>query len=305
MAIHPDLPGLEVTVDVGDEDLLEYDDDDEIDHANPPTLVKHVEAVSGAEFGFAFRFDSEVYPFADNSLAIRYFVDGRNEGGLTYQPRQIRQSRRHIIRGTVRGKGNGRVLQAMMFSELSITEDGLPTNLVGSGKLQDLGTFKIKCYKADIERIAPVKQKSRKSKNSKAPAAGVSAMLGASVPCPSSNVPSTTRTVRKGGPLAIFEFRYRSRAALQALRVIPRTSSPVPLEDHPVDELSQEEMRELLLRQKADRAINGEHRVKKEIKRKHDDLVDDSDVEIVEHPRKKTRTSDRHEVEVVDLCFDD
>lgn len=52
-------------------------------------------------------------------------------------------------------------------------------------------------------------------------------------------------------PVAVFRFKYRSQKSLRELLVIPRTPSPVPLEERPIEELSIEELRELTRRQKA------------------------------------------------------
>ncbi|THX94011.1 hypothetical protein D6D08_01816, partial [Aureobasidium pullulans] len=46
-------------------------------------------------------------------------------------------------------------------------------------------------------------------------------------------------------------FHYRSQAALKKLLIIPRTPSPIPLEDRPEQELSREELAELLRKYKA------------------------------------------------------
>lgn len=67
-------------------------------------------------------------------------------------------------------------------------------------------------------------------------------------------------------PFATVEFRYRSlgmwlmtlqtqtaHTCLEALKVegvMPRSPSPMPLEERPIDSLSQQEMRELLIRQR-------------------------------------------------------
>ncbi|KAK0650601.1 hypothetical protein DIS24_g6712 [Lasiodiplodia hormozganensis] len=50
------------------------------------------------------------------------------------------------------------------------------------------------------------------------------------------------------GKIATFIFRYRSKSALQAEGIIPRTPSPMPLEERPLEELKPEELRELLRR---------------------------------------------------------
>jgi hypothetical protein len=51
-------------------------------------------------------------------------------------------------------------------------------------------------------------------------------------------------------PIAVFNFRYRSRDDLKAERILPRSPTPVPLEDRPVEELTLEETRELLRRER-------------------------------------------------------
>lgn len=51
-------------------------------------------------------------------------------------------------------------------------------------------------------------------------------------------------------PLAVFVFRYRSMSALKAACIIPRTPTPVPLEERPIDELTEDELRVLVRRQR-------------------------------------------------------
>ncbi|MCJ1256978.1 hypothetical protein MMC24_004803 [Lignoscripta atroalba] len=47
-------------------------------------------------------------------------------------------------------------------------------------------------------------------------------------------------------PFAVFKFKYRSRKALEDTCIIPRSVTPVPLEDRPLDQLTREEAVELL-----------------------------------------------------------
>jgi hypothetical protein len=51
-------------------------------------------------------------------------------------------------------------------------------------------------------------------------------------------------------PIAVFNFRYRSRNDLKAECIIPRSPTPIPLEDRSIEDLTMEEARELLRRQK-------------------------------------------------------
>ncbi|KAH5442985.1 hypothetical protein HBI23_168540 [Parastagonospora nodorum] len=82
-------------------------------------------------------------------------------------------------------------------------------------------------------------------------------------------------------PFAIFHFKYRSRDALKALMIIPRSPSPVPLEDRYVDTLSPQEMRQLLRRQRerqqAAQAVKQEQGVKHECSRERSRAIHDFD----------------------------
>ncbi|THY04794.1 hypothetical protein D6D02_07885 [Aureobasidium pullulans] len=80
-------------------------------------------------------------------------------------------------------------------------------------------------------------------------------------------------------PAATFVFFYRSKTSLKELMIIPRTPSPVPLEDRPEEELNPEEMAEL-----AKVAVTSQ--VKKEVKR---ELEDDDDND--SRARKRARPS--------------
>ncbi|KAK5737366.1 hypothetical protein LTR17_006783 [Elasticomyces elasticus] len=334
--IHPDLPGLVVTIDVADQDLPEYDED-EADNGSSGSCVKYVEAVSGAEFGIAVRFDSTTFPLANDKISLCFYIDGQDAGRRRFDPAHIRQRNRTIKKGALNNTAAGLVSQAMMFTELTINEDKPDSSLFG--KLGDLGTITVKAWRVVIEQLPTPKRPmpARKAngagagrvkdtqkhalptasttqgivpngqvseKTLKGQALTHQATLGPPVLLPAagnSGGQPTTRQVRKGEVLATYVFKYRSRAALQALHVIPRTPSPIPLEERPVEELSIDEMRELVTRQRAKEASQEDREVKQNIKRERG--VDDGDIEVVGHVSKKARMSNA--IEVVDLSFDD
>ncbi|KAK5680042.1 hypothetical protein LTS10_007990 [Elasticomyces elasticus] len=327
--IHPDLPGVVVTLDVDSQDLPEYDDDD-ADHLSSHTCVKFVEAISGAEFGVAIRFNAEQLPQPNDRLSLRIHFDGRSAGGRVFDARQMRQPTRYTKQGVISNTDDGRVVQAMMFSELTINDSVPDAGLFG--KLGDLGTIRVNVFKSVIEQLPPPKKPKKKGrgvkkakedaakhpqavmplnpdglvseKTLKGQALTHQAGLGPPKLLEEVNRPIaqyTTRDVHKGPPLATYLFKYRSLAALQALHIIPRTPSPVPLEERPVEELSIDEMRELVTRQRAKEASQADREVKQEIKRERG--VDDGDIEVVGHVSKKARMSNA--IEVVDLSFDD
>ncbi|KAI9731782.1 MAG: hypothetical protein M1834_004571 [Cirrosporium novae-zelandiae] len=81
-------------------------------------------------------------------------------------------------------------------------------------------------------------------------------------------------------PLATFVFKYRSlenTEALKKLGIIPRTPAPLPLEERPIEELSRNELHELVSRQKT-QLQEQETRVKRE--RAEDNTI------AIERPRK-------------------
>lgn len=81
-------------------------------------------------------------------------------------------------------------------------------------------------------------------------------------------------------------------AALQSLLIIPRSPSPVPLEDRDVDTLTPEEMRELLRRQRerdaASQNMKQEREVKRERTRERSSTAnDDDEVSFVSAKRRR------------------
>ncbi|KAL1622094.1 hypothetical protein SLS54_005159 [Diplodia seriata] len=118
-------------------------------------------------------------------------------------------------------------------------------------------------------------------------------------------------------PFAEFIYQYRSKTALQAEGVIPRTPSPIPLEDRPLEELNPEELRELLRRSREKIAAatavknESESEVKSEVKSEDNASAngpkrahDRSELEFVEaRPVKRQRTSGSAPV-IIDLSDD-
>ncbi|TIA57957.1 hypothetical protein D6C76_10674 [Aureobasidium pullulans] len=81
-----------------------------------------------------------------------------------------------------------------------------------------------------------------------------------------------TRTRRIGEAFAVFTFRYRSRRDLQTMYLIPRSASPVSLEDRPEESLNRDE---LLRRHKARQ--DEQAAIKKKLKRERTEDNDSDD----------------------------
>ncbi|KAK5688776.1 hypothetical protein LTS10_000754 [Elasticomyces elasticus] len=327
MAIHPLLPGLVLTIDVAGQDLPEYNEEEQ-DDANPRECVKYVEAVSGAEFGFGIRFDAGTFPHANEAISLECFLDGQGVGESWFDAQSRRIHEREIQRGAITATRQGLVSRPMLFAELTISDDAPDRSLIG--KLSKLGTITIHCHLAHLRPTQSKRPRHRNAKTkfkspfsfSPAEVTDNFTPLLANGQIPEKNLKGMalshqavepTSLVHKGPPIATFIFKYRSRGALQALHVIPRTPSPVPLEERPVEELSMEDMRELVRRQKAALELQNEHGtkhgIKKEIKRERDlpsSEGEESDVEVVEHRNKRIRADRGHgnAGPVIDLCDD-
>ncbi|KAK4549810.1 hypothetical protein LTR36_005111 [Oleoguttula mirabilis] len=368
MAILTDVPGLVVTLDVADQDLPEYDDHD-AEETPPHTATKYVEVHSGAHFGVARRYTSTTFPHSDDYIKTELWMDGKRICNSTDSPYTIARGQRSVMVSLSTTHGDRRYSQKFAFAELDINEGPADKNLWG--KLTELGTIGIKCYRTKYAETPPGSQapppREKLSKVYSKRAAPFQYAPPPSPPTPPPTLPPTlppfggaqkpvlegdqvpeknlkgkaishqaklTAPVEEPAPLlagftpprdsrhrilidkqpfATFNFKYRSRAALQALCVIPRTPSPVPLEARPIEELTPDEMRELLRRQR-EQAKKGPDlvKVKNEIKRERgraggdDEDDEDDELEIVEHRRKKMRTSGPSIAdEIVDLCEDD
>lgn len=122
MAIHPNVPGLTVSIDVAGQDLPEYDGGDT--QALPNNAVtKYIQAVSGAEFAISYRFDNSVFPFADHAIVAHIYCDGNSTGSYHFKPKTIHTGLRKLIQHRVDSGVNGDlVFRAMMFSDLTISE---------------------------------------------------------------------------------------------------------------------------------------------------------------------------------------
>jgi len=114
MAIHPELPGLEVKVCVQGQPLQEYDDDK---IPEPNTTTKYIEASSNNAFTvmatfappFTTRYDVRMYLYIDGVIMDKRFLP---RGGLFTKPLQMVYHRSY--------QGEECVRQQFIFAKLNI-----------------------------------------------------------------------------------------------------------------------------------------------------------------------------------------
>ncbi|KAG9591013.1 hypothetical protein KCU97_g7209, partial [Aureobasidium melanogenum] len=264
MAIIPDVPHVVVDIVVDGQPLPEYLDEDDDDSVSPTSIIKYVESVSGSHFG------------------IRVNLNG--------------MERKHLKRG------NSVVVEYHLDAENVTCNKPRP-------ELQDLGTIAVKLHYAHVQGSpnyhSPDSSKVNMPENIhekhlKGQAISQQVKLGEAVPV------GALQTVdsRLLEEFAVFNFRYRSRKDLQILCLIPRSPSPIPLEDRPEGDLNREELLELLRRQKSRQ--EEQVAIKQELKRERiEEDEDDDELTIIfsrPPPRKLKITADADTgIETIDL----
>lgn len=114
MAIHPLLPGIEVSICANTIALPEYDDDESWPGAvtsatghSIKTITKYIESTADQEFSIMYRFGSPYKPDCA-TLNFQFFIDGTHCSGKTIEAnRSDRPRYKHgeTKQGHVEGKG--------------------------------------------------------------------------------------------------------------------------------------------------------------------------------------------------------
>ncbi|KAI8934332.1 hypothetical protein NX059_009068 [Plenodomus lindquistii] len=335
MAIAKELPTLEANIIVDKNALTEFEYDDE--EQAPNTITKYIESSSGAEFAMRCKLSP---PWPDHSLKLVFLVDGKvMRTGHMFSKDFKGASCKNTASSKQYCENDIWYIQKFCFSELKIDDSGAAadTDLMVNS-LKGVGEITIRVFRignlrevvvsstpqsntpqsrkpADVE-FGNVPEKALKGQAiSHRTGLGPPVALRAEVSRPASftRIDYDYLDGRKS-PAATFIFKYRSRAALQSLLVIPRSSSPVPLEERDVATLTTEESRKLIQRMR-EREATAKSFKQEKIKRERSgeegslgsgDLADDNDEisMISSRPKRRRRhptTIDANGVETIDL----
>ncbi|EUC46850.1 hypothetical protein COCMIDRAFT_4134 [Bipolaris oryzae ATCC 44560] len=304
-------PGLEVAVHVDDEPLREYDDGDE----DPPlnTVTRYVEAKSGAEFAVITIFKPPFSP--PHGVMISLIVDGSPVTSRCCRQDELfdRVFKMHAVHRKIHGEW---VMQKLRFSELDIVEEapGLAANvtdvrnaLSSKGKITLLLHFvkNIREIGSDVywERnveLTPLDEIPGEALKENA----LSHQAALTAPERSqsrSGQKLRVYSLAEKEPFATFHFKYRSLASLEALGVVPRDDSmTVALEERPEEDLTPDELRELVRRMRQREAqsnlIKRETADKGPIK--HEEIADDEEATAA---RSRTHKRPRADPEVTTI----
>jgi len=250
----------------------EFEDDEH--EPKPSEISRYIEAVSGATFEVKVLFEPSYQFTKEDALTANVHIDGEYAAGRVLErstfPTRCALGVKPYLRLDGRDSKDGAsvTLYKFQFSDLE-TRDLEKTDDTSKfrDKYGDLGTIRAQVWRVstygDIEMQArPTKEMSAiPEKALKGRPLDVATRYLAT---PSSTPFLTigTRYLDKD-PLATFYFKYRTRRALQSLMILERSSTPVPLEDRPFEELTREEAVELLRRQKEQLKIKQERGLKR------------------------------------------
>ncbi|KAG9638363.1 hypothetical protein KCU64_g13835, partial [Aureobasidium melanogenum] len=222
MAVLDGLPGVEVAVVADGEDLHEYQDADMEDDED--TVTKYIEAADNTNF----------------AIKIKVTKDAKFKGRAL----SFRKAQR---------------MRKLKFNALeTVTEHGFGLSQ-DIERVKDMGKIEVRVCHVNMIKKIQTKYRNPDSGNgsfiSEKALKGQGMTHSYSLDEETDHADSTfwdTKTViGVKDPAAVFVFHYRSKASLKNSMIIPRTPSPVPLEDRPEEELTPEEMAQLVRQLKA------------------------------------------------------
>ncbi|KAK2813107.1 hypothetical protein FQN50_000784 [Emmonsiellopsis sp. PD_5] len=314
------LDHFEVTVEVDKETAQEYEADE--DGTRPNEVVKYIESKAGATFGVRVNV-KKGYAFDSDSLSVQLDIDGQYAGGAVTKKEEFLACPEYsyVLNGQKCREAGNCYKKPFKFVDAVVSENSkivtpnskIATIQVGIWRAKRRRPKKPTTSSTSFTPLGEISEKSTK---------GQAISHTASFAPKEAIKPFNFIDARFLGnnPIATFTFKYRSKKALQGLLIIPRTPSPVPLEDRPVEDLTVEEMRILIERQRREAAIKHEHA--QAVKRERSDTASsvtrtpqhkksrvasslsaeesDSEVEITPAPNRG-----RRKIEVISLLDDD
>ncbi|KFY34975.1 hypothetical protein V494_06310 [Pseudogymnoascus sp. VKM F-4513 (FW-928)] len=313
MAICKDLKGVSVSITINGNKVTEYEAPmDETQHHHPKkTVLRYIEAISGANYSIL----NEISPSykMKSSLAFQVQVDGWT---LPADPLFIRSKYSGAWIRTIDGKEQvdykgRRWKKPFKFSSLNIVDAHDKERIKRDTNVsKNIGEIKVTVLRRQVKEEIQERSTGGYGNTSleiaekavKGQTLSHGTELGEAVLCTEKK--STFNATNQRGsrdPAAVFIFRYRSREALEAEHIIPRSQSSDILRRFTAEEL--QAMRELL----AEEELSNSIKIKKEAgvndggprKFTNDDetltidLTGDEEVEIWEPKAPKER---------VDLC---
>ncbi|TRX88622.1 hypothetical protein FHL15_010481 [Xylaria flabelliformis] len=242
MAILADVPGIEVTVQVAGKEAVEYDPDAEEGHslaesATCPTATKYIECIDEAPFSIKIATSRRyAWGYKGHSLGFLVHIDGNEiTSRIVSSPRdQIICRKNAFCSESQQWKS-----YELGFSAVSTTDDCRKERIAQDREIaQHLGHIRIAVDRRiklgriprTTGRLANHARKfelAEKSTKGRAISHGTTFSSTGRHRVPTHTC-SSTGLPGDNGPIAVFNFFYRSRDALEKMMIIPRNKSFAP-----------------------------------------------------------------------------
>ncbi|KAH6639649.1 hypothetical protein C7974DRAFT_136189 [Boeremia exigua] len=302
MAIVPGCLGLVVEISVNGVPLQEYNNAED-EEETPGTVTKYIEAQSGANFVVG-RTVTTGLPAPQFRQQV--WLDGKLVH--TMACRSVTLGEMQHNEGRISAIGGQTVCQKYQFSEMNIVEGSI--DRIDKTLLEEIASTGL--ITVTFHSICNIRSKTSGSTKNPMTVASFDSVpekalkgqakshqASLSEPEVANPIGWSSCDLASETPFATFQFKYRSRAALQTLHILPRTPTPVPLEERPEEDLSTEELCQLVKRFKERDATA--LRIKKEDNAKRKRSGEDTDdFEIVDIRNKRRHHHDPNEIIVLD-----
>ncbi|KAK4503069.1 hypothetical protein PRZ48_006496 [Zasmidium cellare] len=307
---HDHTPGVSAYVNVGGVRLEEYEEDEDVDQHGTTNTTRYVEATPGATFSASVAFDNKSFPYVKDDIQCSMELDGKH---IISYIRLVKHNHAVVpFDGRTEVTPSGTYLRRFKFQDLA-TNDGAVREGIKE-TLKNLGTISLKLTRVQATTVSATKHstdykeiggESVPEKGLKGRAISTQAALGAREKVRDSTFQDVSFKYGTR-PFAEFTFKYRSHKDLQIEGIIPRSPSPVPLEQRDPATLDANELRQLLERRNEE--LKTLSKIKKEKRERSTTMVgeDDDDDQVIETERrsKRHRTSQDSGIDVVDLTED-
>ncbi|KAI5362322.1 hypothetical protein Slin15195_G059730 [Septoria linicola] len=307
---------LQARILVNGQFVAEFDDEDAFPSNKEKT--KYIEAEAGTNFTVMVTTNAHMARHAEDCILSHVYLDGKYATNKIITTGNVYGIQWAKMDGIDRNIGSGSTKEKFQFAALQTTD--APVGNTKKADFENLGEIKVKCWwirkKGNISEDGVNTFKSAcgdgvPEKCLKGRAISSLATVGPAEYLASKVQYVNTEYIYGKDPLAMFTFKYRSRRDLQIEGLIPRSPTPVPLEERDPDDLTPEEARELVRRLR--RTQQQQIEIKKEglkKKRARSATLDaDSDSEGVvitgaTSSRKRARQSTDSGIELIDLTED-
>ncbi|KAI4257533.1 MAG: hypothetical protein L6R42_005588 [Xanthoria sp. 1 TBL-2021] len=265
----PALGDLRVAISVDKQQRSDYHDEDTTDQ-NAKFISRYVECKSGASFSVEILIQKTM-KFKSDAIIVYVDIDGRKADSIIISQLEVSSTGGGVyfkrISGATRKIANHWEFRPFMFGEIKHVEQ-LSGPVAIQHDRKTLGSIAVKVHQITRKDAVPAKESSwdeaknpshaitlseHQLKGSSATHAANYGMKQHAAACEYVDVDFVDG---RDSPFAHFQFKYRSKKALQSILLIPRTPSPpppprpIPLEERPVESLSVEELQQLVRRQR-------------------------------------------------------